>query len=627
MTWPLARNLRTAVPYPGDPYINTWILDWDWYATLHQPLRLFEANAFYPAHDSLAFSENLYGVALLLFPLRALGMAPLTAHNVAVLLGFAFSGFAAFLLGRMISGSALAGLAAGIFYAFVPFRFTQLPHVQHVFAGWLPMMLVALLHYARRSTWTRAALFGGAFLMNGLSNVHWFLFGATVIALSVPIVVPRPRDWLRLTAATLIALALLLPFLLPYATVSKLYGMRRGPGEIWESSATLCDWLNPGVTNRFYRHFADTHINPERWIFPGALGIALSIAGIVLARRERRALALALLWLLVGFAGSLGFHMFFHRFLYAHVPGFAAVRVPSRWANIAYIGMSMLIAMALARRQWMARVAVALFVIELHAAPIRWFITVPDVPPVYRWLAPQDVRIIEVPFDAGEAEFGPMLWSTAHHRPMANGASGFAPPEFLRISTLWHAPKVSDEFVDELRHIGIDLIIVRGDETLERERRWLRRELGRGRLAFVRRFDRGRWGDWVFSTRGGAGAIPEEFLRGAFTRGEIAFGFLDSPLPGQTLTKGWFAGYAMSPYGVREVNLLFNNGAIRIPAYLFPDAGLAKAFPWYPVERPRFVREIPERPPGVWPSTDVQVEIVDGRGGRTRLEDRWIEWK
>ena len=38
MTWPLATALDRAVAYPGDPFINTWILDWDWYATLHQPL-------------------------------------------------------------------------------------------------------------------------------------------------------------------------------------------------------------------------------------------------------------------------------------------------------------------------------------------------------------------------------------------------------------------------------------------------------------------------------------------------------------------------------------------------------------------------------------------------------------
>jgi len=629
MTWPLARNLPTAVSYPGDPFINTWILDWDWHATLHQPLHLFEANAFYPAHDSLAFSENLYGISLLLFPLRALGLGALTAHNLALLLGFAFSGFAAYLLGRMISGSAWAGVAAGIFYAFVPWRFTQLPHVQHVFAGWLPMMLAALLYYARRPAWTRAALFGGAFLMNGLSNVHWFLFGSIAIALSIPIAVPRPRDWMRIVAAMLVALALLAPFLIPYATVSKLYGMRRGPAEIWDSSATPRDWLNPGLTNRVYRRFADTRINPERWVFPGVLGIVLAIVGGVRVSRPHRSGVspartplLAFLWLAVGFVGSLGFHAFFHRLLFAYAPGFGAIRVPARWANIAYVGMSMLIAFALARRRWVAIAAAALLVVELHAAPIRWFLVGSDAPAVYPWLAAKRVRIIEVPFDDGDSEYRTMIGAAAHHRPMANGASGFAPPEFLRLSAMWHAKEIGDDFVDELRRIGIDLVIVRGDEALDRERRWLERELARGRLGFVRRFDRGRSGDWVFSKRGGGGAVPPVFAPNA-----IAFGMLDSPLPGQTLTKGWFSGYAMSPHGVREVDLLFNNGAIRIPAYLFPDPALSKAMPWYPVEKPRFVRELPSRPAGVWRSTDVQVEIVDGRGARTRLDDRWIEWK
>ena len=73
MTWPLVLNLGRAVSDPGDPYLNIWILDWDWWATFHAPLSLFHANAFHPAQDSLAFSENLYGVAMLLFPLRLFG--------------------------------------------------------------------------------------------------------------------------------------------------------------------------------------------------------------------------------------------------------------------------------------------------------------------------------------------------------------------------------------------------------------------------------------------------------------------------------------------------------------------------------------------------------------------------
>src|SRR5438876_11588057 len=122
MTWPLARNIDRGVAWSGDPYINTWILDWDWCATFHQPLHLFDANAFYPARDSLAFSENLYGIAMLLFPFRAAGVPPVAAHNLGILTGFALSGFGAYLLGRLITGSAMAGVAAGVFYAFLPFR-------------------------------------------------------------------------------------------------------------------------------------------------------------------------------------------------------------------------------------------------------------------------------------------------------------------------------------------------------------------------------------------------------------------------------------------------------------------------------------------------------------------------
>ncbi|HSN69301.1 MAG TPA: hypothetical protein VLV48_08655, partial [Thermoanaerobaculia bacterium] len=35
MTWPLARHMDRALPDPGDPYLNAWILDWVQYATLH----------------------------------------------------------------------------------------------------------------------------------------------------------------------------------------------------------------------------------------------------------------------------------------------------------------------------------------------------------------------------------------------------------------------------------------------------------------------------------------------------------------------------------------------------------------------------------------------------------------
>ena len=183
MTWPLAPRLNHVAADPSDPFINIWILDWDHYATFHRPFSLFDANIFYPTRDSLAFSENLYGIALLLIPFRAV-VSAVTAYNIAMLGGFAFSGFAAYLLGVRLTGSFIAGIAAGVFHAFVPFRFTHLPHVQHVFAGWIPLLLVTLLDSIDRPSWRTASLFGIVFLMNGLSNIHWLLFGSFAAAMT-----------------------------------------------------------------------------------------------------------------------------------------------------------------------------------------------------------------------------------------------------------------------------------------------------------------------------------------------------------------------------------------------------------------------------------------------------------
>jgi len=637
MTWPLAYSLGRSVAYPGDPFLNAWILDWDFWATFHQPLSLFQANIFYPATDPLAFSENLYGIALVLFPFRLLGMPALMAHNLAMLLGYAFSAFGAYVLGFTITRSRAAGVAAGIFYAYVPFRFTQISHVQHVWAGWLPLLIAALLAFARTPSRRNALLFAAAFLMNGLSNIHWLLFGSLAIAMSVPILIRNRADFLRLAAPAIFAAVLLVPFLMPYQTVAKLYDMRRSWKETKYFSAQPKDWLNPGVNNRFYRRFADTAADPEKWIFPGALSVVLSFAALAQARRHTRPLAIALLWITLGILGSLGTHAFLHRFLYLYVPGFQAIRVPARWANIAYVGLSMMIAISVAamaqeKRTWIGGLVAALFLVELHAMPIRWYSTSPNIPGVARWLKTQPEAVVaELPLEIGASEFFAMLHATEHHRPMVNGSSGFTPPHRNRLMEL-SSPVPKDDLLPELRRIGVNTLVVRIDDYSPPARAWLRRQLDLGHLFFVRHFSHPTTigGDWVFSLQHGLRNDPDldAVLRGEYVRGDDTFGVLDYPTFGQELHKGaLFSGWALSPYGIREVNFLFGNGTVRVPAKLLEESGLSRGMPFYPqVKRPRFIGVFAGRPQGVRMETDVQVEIIDGRGTRTFLEDRAVEW-
>lgn len=593
-TWPLTPNLGRAVSDPGDPYINVWILDWDWYATFHQPLRLFHANAFHPARYSLAFSENLYGLAVLLFPLRAAGVTPVAAFNVAMLAGFAFCGFAAYLLGYRLTGSFAAGLAAGVFYAFVPFRFVHLPHLQHVWGGWLPLLLVALLAYAEKPTPRRAALFALVFLMNGLTNIHYLLFGAFAIAVTAVLVVPR-KDWRNLGIATGGALVLLAPFLYPYAAVTKLYGMRSAD-ETWRFSAFVSDWIsNPA--------------EPERRLFPGVLAFVFVLGALFV--RERAKLLLGALWIAIGVLGSLGLHFFFHEFLYGAVPGFRAIRVPARWAVIAYVGAAVLIALvtaAIARKnRWVALLVPIAFAIELHPGPIRWWLANADPPPVYAWLAMQGrTPIAHLPVDTPRSEYEYMLYATAHHRPMINGTSGLSPRSKLDLADKWRA--LSDDFVDSLRAVGVELLVVHTELLAERDletRDWLQRELDRGRISFVRRFER----DWVFALRPG----PRVSLATWHVHGlQATTGGLDYPQGVTMRGQGYFSGWARSPHGIRKVELVFENGRVRHRATLL---------------RERFLLVIPERPANIRRDTDVQIEVTDGRGVMTRLHPRWLRWE
>ncbi|HEX9493909.1 MAG TPA: hypothetical protein VGA33_11650, partial [Thermoanaerobaculia bacterium] len=282
------------------------------------------------------------------------------------------------------------------------------------------------------------------------------------------------------------------------------------------------------VNNRFYAPLHDSNVNPELWLFPGVLAIVLGALAIF--SRERRSVVIALTWVAIGFVGSLGLHTFFHRFLFTYVPGFRAIRVPARWAVIAYVGLAMLVALATAmiarRRIWITPMLAAVFLIELHAAPIGWYMAQTTVPPVERWIAAARPRaLIELPRIAGR-EYQVVFASTAHHRPIVNGVSGFTPPEYERVTAL--TDSWSDALARELARIGVSHIVVHADVIDASGRAWLARALARHEISFVRRFDGGVRGDWVFTIGGPSRTSPEldAMLRGEPTYSEMTTGML-----------------------------------------------------------------------------------------------------
>lgn len=294
MTWPWVAHIRDAASDAGDPYLVSWILWWDFHQTFHSPLNLFHANIFFPYRYTLAFSEHHYGIALLCFPLFALGLRPLTVTGIATLIGFAFSGYGAFRLARTLTGSNGVAWVTGIVFAFIPYRFGQLPHLVYLFSGWIPLLLEAVVLYIREPTRKRATWLGIVFFMNAITSIHWFVLTLIPLGLSALLLLSRHGGWRnaalwrRAAVALGVASVALFPFLLPYARTAQLYGLVRNPQEALFYSASPIDWLVGEYRNKIWSRLNESIRVGEKALFPGLLPPLLALAAVFLVKPEQQ---------------------------------------------------------------------------------------------------------------------------------------------------------------------------------------------------------------------------------------------------------------------------------------------------------------------------------------------------
>jgi hypothetical protein len=291
LTWPVAIHFNDGLADLWDAKFCGWVLHWDYHQLFRDPLHLFDANIFYPARDTLAFSENLLGVAVFGFPLLAAGLSTLAVYNLIFLLGMFLSALAAWALARRVTGNGVASLFAGLVYAFLPWRISQIPHLQFQWGAFLPLTLLFLLEYLEGGRRRDQVLFGVFLAWNAASNVHYAIFSVFLVgavALYEALVRPRPETNSRIRgalAASAAAALLVLPLFAPYASASRLYDMERADGEIAFFSGRLTDFLSAGWQNKLYGGATQKWEHPEGDFFPGL--VPLILAAVALARARR----------------------------------------------------------------------------------------------------------------------------------------------------------------------------------------------------------------------------------------------------------------------------------------------------------------------------------------------------
>jgi hypothetical protein len=160
MTWPLGRVTNAIVPASDDVYFSIWRLAWIAHQLPNDPGHLFDANIFYPATGTLAFSDAMLLVGVLGTPFFNAGVNPAVVHNYLMLAAFVTSMLCAFALARRLTGSAPAAWLAAIIFGFAPYRMAHIGHLELQWTMWMPLAMLLLHRLMEKPAWWRGLLLG-----------------------------------------------------------------------------------------------------------------------------------------------------------------------------------------------------------------------------------------------------------------------------------------------------------------------------------------------------------------------------------------------------------------------------------------------------------------------------------
>jgi hypothetical protein len=285
LTWPLAVGLTRDIPGDfGDPLFTSWVLSWD---ATHLGRGWWSANIFAPHPLSLAYSEHFLPQALEVLPVYALTNNPILCYNLLFLSTFALSGLGMFLLGAELTGSAAAGLVAGLAFAFAPYRIANIPHLQVLSSAWMPFVLFGLhRHFASGRV---RPLIGAAvaWFVQNLSCGYYLLFFTPIVILYIAWELTRRRLWsdrqtlIRTGLAIAMVLAATAPFLVPYVELRRLGFGPRSLFEIRRFSADVYAYFTADPNLRLWGSIAQAWPKSEGLLFPGLTIVALAVLGVM----------------------------------------------------------------------------------------------------------------------------------------------------------------------------------------------------------------------------------------------------------------------------------------------------------------------------------------------------------
>jgi len=441
-------HLSTSIFSHHDPYFSIWRITWVAHALATSPWHLFDANIFYPAQDTLAYSDATLLEGLLATPFLWLHVSPVLVYNVLLLAGFAGSAVAMFVLARRVTGATGPALVSAAVFTLAPYRIEHVMHLELQWAMFVPFTFWALHRTMDDPSWRFGIIAGLGLWLQFLSCVYYGVFLAILLVAFVPLLVvlsgPRAIDALpRVAVGAVIALVLTLPYLWPYMMAARTVG-GRDLTEIAQYSAHPTNYLSATSLNFLWGWTSDRWGGRELRLFPGVVAVVLSVFSLL--NRSWRSTALYLVVAGLAIELSFGTNGAVYRWLANHVDALRGFRSASRFALLAMCGVAMLAGLgtqAIVERRLFFRagvvvpLALGLLLADYANRPLplsREDLGTADLYKVIRSSGPGVV--MELPVATPDKLPGwdviYAFWSISHWHPLVNGYSGYHPADYLQ---------------------------------------------------------------------------------------------------------------------------------------------------------------------------------------------------
>lgn len=511
ITYPLIFHLTDFIPGLGDELLITWIMNWNIHSFLSDPLNIFNANIFYPHHNSLAFSDAFFTLSLIAFLPVIILKEPVVAYNFSLIFSFITLGFFTYLLTYYLSKNHFSGIISGTLVAFSTFTLTRIMHLQVISIQWVPLSLLFFLIFSKTGSFRYIILSCIFFILQTLNSFlpgYFLLFGFSFFLIYFYF---RQKNYFinfiskKIIIIILFSGVILIPFTIPYFSVSKEFDYIRDirdtihfgnrPEYLFYSSDKTK--LQPFLLNVVYAN------DKGPYKYDGYLGFAIFILitlsllfRYVFKKFKNNYFNIFTFIGIFSFILSLGPVFQWggkvikspfmiplpYALFYYLIPGFKGFRNSARWEMLTVFAMSIAIGIFIAKifnkksiffKATITVIICAAVILEFNA-PMK-FENVSkhsDFPKIYSYIntLPKDAVIAEFPIynwdmlPYSRQELMREYFSTMHFRKMINGGSGFSPPPWQEKVRFLAREFPSKETIKELKKIGVKYIIVHGDE-------------------------------------------------------------------------------------------------------------------------------------------------------------------